>query len=81
MNIHYDCEAATGVVSGWFAANAHHANAHHAFVKEAMALALIARCRRVKAQQTHVQSHTGDPFNECADVLAKKSIWGVFKRS
>ena len=70
--VHYDCEAAAGVVSGWFSATTFQPP-----VQEAMALGVIAKCRRTMVKQQHVRAHTGEAFNELADVLAKSAASSV----
>ena len=74
ITIHFDCEAASGVATGKFAAHR-----LQDLAAESMALYTMAERRNVQVRQTHVRAHQGAPFNECADTVAKCAARGVVR--
>ena len=69
--VYYDCVSAAGVATLDFTAHA-----HTEYAPRLAALRILADQRRNHVAFEHVRSHTGNPFNELADVLAKEAARG-----
>ena len=69
--IFYDCVSAAGVATLAFTAHA-----YPAYASRMATLRVISDQRRNHIAFSHVRSHTGHPFNELADTLAKEAARG-----
>ena len=66
VTIAFDCQSAAGIAMCSYSSHTMPAHA-----KNFIALRVIAAQRRTAVNFKHVAAHSGDPFNECSDVLAK----------
>ena len=72
ITIAFDCQSAAGIAMTRFTSRSMPAHA-----KNFAVLRFIALQRRNTVDFRHVTAHSGDPFNECSDTLAKAAAHGI----